>query len=182
MELASFIVGIVGLVLGIATLFKWSVDIRRRAHYRDVIKAISKLDGVIRHHRFDVVVGLADGLVPAAIIALNFRIPEVYFIDATVSLRRGNQQMLPIDVSHIPNLPGKKVLLIDNHIYTGTNMRTTVAELASKNAVLIVTMALFKHEMSTAVFEPDHHVFKVNGRVRSVPWGITPEHKSEYLS
>ncbi|MEV6276918.1 phosphoribosyltransferase family protein [Nocardia sp. NPDC051832] len=182
MELASFIIGIVGLVFGVAAMFKWTIDLRRRARYRDVIKAISKLDGVIRHHRFDVVVGLADGLVPAAIIALNFRIPEVHFVDATVSLRRGNQQMAPIDVSHIPDLSGKSVLLIDNHLYTGTNMRTAVAALAANNASAIVTMALFKHQMSTAVFEPDHYVYKVNGRVRSVPWGITPEHRSEYLS
>ncbi|MFF7114191.1 phosphoribosyltransferase family protein [Streptomyces albogriseolus] len=165
-----------GLIVGVVALFKVSIDVRRRAKWRHVISAIKKLDGRIRHYNLDVVIGLSDGLVPAGILALNYRISEIYFINSPVGRR------LPCNLSHIPDLSGKNVLLIDNHIYTGSSMREAAAALALKNPAQIVTIALFRHTVATAVFTPDHFVYTVNGKVRSVPWGTTPEHRGDYLS
>ncbi|HEY3871606.1 MAG TPA: hypothetical protein VGM10_24815, partial [Actinocrinis sp.] len=110
-------IGIAGLVVGVAALFKVSIDIRRRARWHHVVKAFRKLDNEIRHYRIDTVIGLSDGLVPAGILALNYRVNDIHFINSPVGRRSG------CSVSHIPDLSGKTVALIDNHIYTGASMR-----------------------------------------------------------
>ncbi len=182
MSIASLVVGIIGLVVGVLALFRWTLDIRRKARWKEIVTGIRKLESRIRSHHFDAVIGLADGLVPAAIIALNWRIPEIYFIDAPVSNRMRNPQSSQIETKGLPKLDGKRILLIDNHIYTGTNMRAAVDALRHLGVTDIVTAALFRHTGATAVFAPDYYVYLVHGAVRSIPWSITADHRHEYLS
>lgn len=182
MSIASFTVGVIGLLLGILALFHWTIDIRRRARWKKVVNAISKLESKIRSRRFDAVIGLADGLVPAAIIVLNWRIPEIYFIDAPLANRMRSPQAARIETKGLPKLEGKRVLLIDTHIYTGTNMRAAVQALKELDATEIVTAALFRHTGATAVFTPDYYIYEIHGGVRSEPWTITADHRHEYLS
>lgn len=182
MSIAGFTVGVIGLAVGILALFHWTIDIRRKARWKKVITAIRELEKQIRSRRFDAVIGLADGLVPAAIIVLNWRIPEIYFIDAPLANRMQSSQAARIETKGLPHLEGKRVLLVDTQIYTGTNMRAATQALKELGVTEIVTAALFRHTGTTAVFTPDYYIYEVHGAVRSEPWSITSDHRHEYLS
>lgn len=182
METISFITGILGLIIGILALFKLTIDVRRRTRWRAINRAIEKLEPRCRTKNFDVVIGLADGLVPAAILALNWRIPNIYFIDAPVANRASARRPEPLNLDGIPDLTGKRVLLIDNHIYTGTNMRAAVVALQARHPAEVVTAALFRHTGATSVFVPDESIYEVNGAVRNIPWSVTSDHRHHYLS
>jgi hypoxanthine phosphoribosyltransferase len=143
---------------------------------------VTRLIPDVKDYKPDILVALADGAVPAAIIVLNCRIPYLYFIDAPTGSRSSKKEG-NIETSSLPStFNNKRVLIVDNHIYTGTNMRMAVNEIQSRGAKEIKTLALFKHSVATAVFSPDYHAYTVHGHVRSIPWSITDDHKKAYLS
>lgn len=180
-EAVVIIVGIAGIVVGMPEFLRWIRSIFfRRLSWKDIDTAIKKVQPDIIAAKPDVVVGISDGIVPGAIIALNLRIPALYWLDMPIIFDEGKRQTTI--TGDVGDLTGKTVLVVDNHIYTGTNMKAAVQFLETKNPRQIKTLVLFKQTVKTLAFEPDFYAFEVSGEVKRVPWGFREEHYQAYRS
>lgn len=180
METAGFILGAIGVILGLVGLTTWRLRLQRPRTFRTVLKSLKNLEAEIRAYSPDVVVGLADGLVVAAIITLNYRVPQMLAIEGPV---RGTHNKRATQFhENFSDLGGKKVLLVDLHIYTGTNLRAAVELVSLSNPSEIRTLVLFKHEIPNRAIEPDYYARSASGAKAKVPWSLTPEHRETYLT
>lgn len=180
MEVTSLVVGVVGLLVALAGLTTWRLQIRKPRTFRRVLKAIRKLEPEIRDFRPDVIVGLADGLVVAAILVLNFRVDQLLAIEAPV---RSEGEIRQTQFHRtFPDLAGKRVLVVDLHIYTGTNLRAAVEIVRLSNPQEIKTLVLFRHNVPNRAIEPDMVADEASGTKAKVPWSMTREHRETYLT
>ncbi|WP_238019957.1 phosphoribosyltransferase family protein [Dactylosporangium sp. AC04546] len=182
MEVASFAVGIVGLVVGVLALFPITLRVRRRYAWRSVLAGVKRLAPEVQRFRPDAVVGLADGAVPAAILALNYRVQRLYFVDAPISGRRtGRGAELCLD--GLPDdLSGMRVLIIDNHVYTGSNLAEAVRQVRGRGAAEVVTMVVYRHVVAAPVAVPDHAAYDFADRLIPIPWSFSDGHKNAYIA
>lgn len=149
---------------------------KKKKRWNDIVNAFNKLEPTIRDINPDVIVGLADGRIIGALIAVNLRMPIFYSID----VRKDKDGACGPVLGDVGNIDGKKVLLVDNHIYTGNNMREAINFLKSKNPKEIVTLVFFQHELSIGSIQINHYAEKFKGGRRVWPWSLTQEKKAAY--
>lgn len=181
MEIISLIIGIIGLFVGALGLFKWRIDIKRNYTWNDIIKAIKKLEADIKEYNPNVIIGLSNGLLAAAIIALNYRIQILYWIDSPVLFNEKAERTTNISCE-IGDITNKKVLIVDDQLYIGKNIKDTIDILKKQSPQEIKTLVLFKHTSRNALITPDYYAYEKDANdVRKVPWGFTAEFKAAYF-
>lgn len=189
MQEFEILLGLIGLILAILGLLGISIQLRKRILWRKVINAIQEVHPKITRYNPDIIIGLADGMVVAGIIAVNF--PPIqdgktktgfrpfYTLGVTVQEEiRRNIELLGKEV--IPDLSGKRVLLVDCHIYTGQTLSEAIEFLKTKGARDLKTLVLFVHEMEEKICEPDYFAYKIKGKRHKVPWSYSNAHESVY--
>ena len=147
----------------------------------DIDTAFWKLEDDIKKYDPEVIIGLADGRIIASIIAANFCIPEFYIIDILVIQDESGKRTEIIE-GCVGNIKGKKVLLVDNHIYTGKNMSTALVFLNKKEPSKIQTVVFFKHEIGQNEVDPDYFCHLLSGPRESMafPWSYTVKYSYKY--
>ncbi|RNL78474.1 phosphoribosyltransferase family protein [Nocardioides marmorisolisilvae] len=180
LEIAGFVLSVAGLLVGLVGLTAWRLRISRPRTFRRVLKAIKKLEPEIRAYNPDVVVGLADGLVVAAILVLNFKIDQLLAIEAPVRAQGDMRQTQFYRT--FPDLSGRKVLIVDLHIYTGSNLKAAVDLVRLSQPDQIKTLVLFRHDVQNRAIEPNMVAQDAPGTKAKVPWSMTPEHRETYLT
>ena len=176
----TIFLAIASIAIGLLALPRLKRSLGRYHSWRVVVKAIRNLEDQIRELKCDVVIGLADGIVPAAIIVTNFRLGEFYFLDAPYAYTNDGRDRVVELYGNLPSLAGKKCLLVDNHIYTGTNLRAAVDYVRGRGAESVVTLVLFKHKVLAHAVEPDIYAYELSARVTKVPWSLSREHETAY--
>jgi hypoxanthine phosphoribosyltransferase len=178
----SFVTGIIGLLIGILALFGITITLRRQFPWRAVLNGIKAVTPEIEALKPDVVIGLADGAVPAAVIALNCGIEFLYFIDARTSARKEGGGAT-LGLMGLPaRLDNHRVLIVDNHIFTGTNMRAAAEEVRSRGAKEVRTCAIFRHVYPSSIFKPDYYAREISGSIIPIPWSFSPHHAGAYIA
>lgn len=151
--------------------------LRRHITWRRFRKALGK---TFHEHleksdwRPEVVVGLNSGIVSASILALNLRVPEIYFYDILPTYRHGRREQSPVLKKAI-NLAGKNVLIVDDQLYTGRSMEKLYSHLvaeAGADPERIRRYAVFRFKSAAG---PIHHLEipeggHILGSVKRVPW------------
>ena len=172
----GIILAIVGILL---TILGVRIQFRKRIFWRAIDKAFKKLELKIREYNPDVVVGLADGRIIGAIISANLRIPDFYCIDIPIKKNTKGSREVKI-YGEVGYIKDKKVLLVDNHIYTGTNMEAAFRYLKSKEPADIKKLVFFKHVAIAAAQHVDFVAFKIGGKRKKMPWSYTKEYDIDY--
>ena len=177
MDIMSIISVILGVLFGLLALFGVTIRLRKKIYWCTIKKGFKKLEQEIRRMKPEVVVGLADGRIIGAIIVSNLRIEHFYAIDIPVECdESGDRTTKILGKEHVGDLSGKKVLLVDNHVYTGVNMAAAFNFLKSKNPAEIKTLVLFKHQIVKR--EIDYFAFEIKGKRKVMPWSYTKEHET----
>jgi len=177
----NVVIGIISIMIGLLALLGIRITFRKKIPWRYITKGFKKVEPEIRRMNPDVVVGIADGVVTAAIIFTNLRIPLFYALDLPITYDEEKKRITKIS-GDVGNLTGKKVLVVDNHIYTGTNMAAAVDFLKRKNPNDIKTLVLFKHEMEGAKYKPEYFAYIIKKSRKKVPWSYTKEHETAYYT
>ena len=139
-------------------------------------EAYKELEPCIKEYDPDVIIGLADGRIIGAIIAANCGIDDFYSIDIHKSGRQKDKVL-----GTIGDLKNKKVLLVDNHIYTGSNWKIANDEISNKGAAQIRGLVLFKHSISVHL-HVDYFAFILSGDNRKkMPWAYSKAHSRRYV-
>lgn len=181
-EIIITIIGtILGIIFGILSLtnVKLRLKLSKNISWRDIKKAFEKLEPEIRQINPDVVVGLADGRIIGAIIVANLRFPFFYTIDNPIKYDEKGKRIINI-MGEVGNIKDKHVLLVDNHIYTGTNMEAAKKHLYELGASKITTLVFFKHEVGASASKIDHFAYTIKGKRKVMPWSYTKEHDNAY--
>lgn len=168
------------LIIGVLSLIGFRIKRGRKISWKQIDKALKKIEPDIREYSPDVLVGLADGRIICAIIAANLRISEVYAIDIPIEYDNLGRRQTQIH-GFVGNIEDKKVLLVDSHIYTGTNMRVALNHLREKKPKILKTAVLFKHEVGDAAQLVDMFAILIDGKRKHMPWSYTEEHQNAYL-
>lgn len=160
--------------------------------WRDIERAFQKIQRKIDNYDPDVIIGLADGVVIAGIIATNFCFCTEskskynyrycftpYYTLGVYVTPKG--EVVLLGKAAIPNLSGKRVLLVDDHIYTGVTMRKAIKFLeAGRKASYVQPVVLFAHEVRQLVGKEVWYARKLKGKRTSVPWSYTENHYKVY--
>ena len=143
-------------------------------------EGILKVEQKIIEFSPDTVLAIADGLVPAGIICTNYGIRECYFWALPIHRDENNIRILPPEPEGF-SLSGKKVLIVDDHTVTGTNLEAA-RRFVEKQTLEFKSLVLFKQPGKTRPVEPDIYAFDEPTEIKQVPWSITSEHKRDYHS
>jgi len=130
----------------------------------------------------DVIVALNDGIVPAAFVARNLRIHDVHYVVHDFDRKSGQVEVSTLSELKA-DLRGKRILLIDDQIYSGRGMEAVYARLLSLGAEpeSINRAALFRYE--NAPYRPPLEIEaprSTRGTVKVAPWSYTPAHRRRY--
>lgn len=176
----NLLLSIAGLILGILSLIGIRIKIQRKVSWRQIDNAFKELEPRIRDYDPDVIVGVADGRIVGAIIAANLRIPDFYVIDMPIEYDDEGRRVIQINGA-VGDIKNKKVLLVDNHIYTGTNMEAAFNYLMDKDPISIKKAVFFKHVVGAAAHHIDYYAYMIDGKRKVMPWSYTKEHDNAYL-
>lgn len=185
----SILIGIASFVIGLLSFLGIRIRRSSKISWRDVKRGFKKLELDIRKYDPDIIIGLADGAVIAGIIATNFCFSCVtnfcfspcYILGVTVTYEdKGKKTIKLLGKDAIGDLSGKKVLVVDNHIYTGATLKETVEFVISKNPKEIKTLVLFNHEVEEKICAPDYYAYIIKGKRKKVPWSYTKDHEAVY--
>ena len=184
MDAVSFAIGIAGFVIGMLSLFGVTMSLKKRYPWKIVLRGIEDVSAQIEHQspKPDTIIALGDGAVPAAVLALNLGISILYFIDApTVS--RGQKGGPSLDTSGLPpTLKGRRVLLVDNHIFTGVNMVAAVEIVRSLEPEDVKTCAIFCLSSVSSIISPDYSYSIFDSQRIPIPWGYSKLHRDTYVA
>ena len=194
METISFALGVVGVIIGIPAVFGMTVTLRRRYNWRAVMLGVRDVATQIEEEEQkkthpwapNMIIGLADGAVPAAMLALNLRIQRLYFVDAPTSSRT-DEVLANLFLDNLPpkfNNEYDKLLIVDNHIFSGNNMRAAVSAMVARGACRenIRTCAILRNDYPSAAFTPDFTAKEFRGGKTAIPWSFSDGHKSAYVA
>lgn len=95
-------------------------------------------------------------------------------------LRDEDKYRVTTIIGEVGDIRGKNVIIVDNHIYTGTNMKTALDFVKSKSPRSVTTAVLFKHQDVPCVIEPDIWVWEEKTEPMTVPWAFTEVHHRGY--
>jgi hypoxanthine phosphoribosyltransferase len=157
--------------------------------WAEFMESLELLSAHVETYRPDAIVGLADGMIAAAILSVNQPTDRfagfnpIHCLGVRIRRSGNRSESRHIDLlgtDCIPDLTGKKVLLIDDHIYTGATMQVAVDFLRTRNPLEIRTMVVFENEMEEKQFVPDIRGKTIKGGRKRVPWSYTEHHFKAY--
>ena len=151
------------------TVYSWS----------SIMAAVQKIIPKILERRPDVIIGIGNGMVTASMLAVNMESVLCYCLNMPV-LRDENKSRVTKIVGKIGDLTDKNVVIVDNHIYTGTNMKKAIDFVKSKRPKSVTTAVLFKHQDMPSVIEPDIWIWEEKTEPMIVPWAFTDVHHRGY--
>lgn len=147
-----------------------------RKSWGEVLKMLERLHTQMRAQSFhpDVVVGIdREGSIVASIFAFNWRLKPYCALDRTFVITGHDRTVEIIDTIRDESIKGRKVLIIDCEVNTGTTMRAAKDFITrKKGAVEVRTMALGASITSTLT--PDYVAFEFAQRPYW-PWEYTEE-------
>jgi hypoxanthine phosphoribosyltransferase len=189
MDTVSFVLGVVGVAIAVPGLLGLTVSIRRGYRWKLVLKGIETIVRTMSMTGWwpDVVIGLGDGAVPAAILVLNCRIRKSYFIDAPTS-GRNSPHAAPANLSleGVPaNFgPQERILILDNHVFSGANLRAACEVVIARgaSAANVKTAVLLVHNYPSRPWRPDFYAMQIKSGSTRIPWSFTDEHTAVYLA
>jgi len=179
-------------ILSSAARLIWTVrdsirfSITRKISWGQIDRAFQKLRGNIEGYRPDVIIGLADGGVAAGIIATNFGLCDghhsCFSPYYTLGVAVGNEnQIILLGKEFIPDLTGKRILLVDDHIYTGRTMEAAVTFLQNdRHTKEVQPIVFFAHEVNCTTAMQVWYAYKLRGRRIQVPWSYTKSHRAVF--
>lgn len=185
----DLVLGIAGLVIGILSLAGFQLRLKRVLSWKQVRSACEELLPKLTEYGPDLIIGINDGGVVAGILSTNHQSRRnksphfLPFIVLGMAIKRdmsGSKEMSLIGTELIPDLSGKKILVVDNHLYTGATLRHTINFLNTRNPKEIRSLVLFNHEMKQKLIEPDYVGRAFSANRRRVPWSIGHSHYSVY--
>lgn len=149
--------------------------------WADVDKAFTKIKRYVEDFNPEVIIGLADGRIVGGIIAQNLRINEFFGIDIPVC--DNNRNFIPPEGRTIygkfSDVTGKRVLLVDNHVFTGANMELAKGYIAKYDPADLKTLVFFKSNL--ARFQPDFIADEFDVGLRMLmPWSYTKKYRTAY--
>lgn len=134
----------------------------------------------LRKQSITTIVAVNDGLVPAAILARNLGIVEVQYVVVDEKANAYDSGIPPLTL----DLSARKVLLLDDQIYTGRSMTAAhrmLLQMEGASADRIVRTALFRFDTPIVERMLDLEAPRITkGRIRMMPWSFTPEHQKRY--
>lgn len=176
--------GVLNTVLSILNYFGIKVRFSTRISWKRLISAVKKIDPDIKKYNPDVIIGLSDGMVVAGIIATNISFSHFlsyYTLGVEVQHDHDGERIIQLlGKEVIPKLTGKKVLIVDNHIYTGVTLKKALDFLETRDAREVKSLVLFDHEIEEKVCNPNFKAYTIRGKRSRVPWSYSECHKSLY--
>ena len=172
------------ITIGVAIVVTWLVSqpgleflqrLRRHITWRRFASAVRCTLNHLENSdwRPNVVIGLNSGVVPASILALNLRVPEIYFYELLPRYRDGQRYQEVAQDKHI-DLSGKNVLIVDDQAYTGGSMDALYKHLianAHADPQRVKRCALFEFRSGAGSPRLDIPAAGyVRGNVKRVPW------------
>jgi len=91
-----------------------------------------------------------------------------------------SKSLLIIGEELIPDIKDKKVLIVDNHIYTGGSLQAVVKFIKKYNPKQIKTLVVFNHKLKKKLIEPDYIGKTFSSNRHLVPWSISEHHRVVY--
>jgi len=167
------------ILFGILGIIGFKLSFSNKISWHKINKAYKKIESQLLEYGPDVLIGIADGRITGGIIAANLQIDEFYVIDMPIKYENGNR--ITQIKGKIGNIKDKKVLLFDNHIYTGTNMEEASKYIVKKSPALLKKAVFFKHEVGNASHKVDYYSYKIGGKRKLMPWSYTKLHDNAYL-
>lgn len=156
------------------------ISVRRRVSWRSIKKGLEKLEPYVRKFKPDVIIGISGGgIVVGALIAVNWRFFPFYALDITSAQDEKGGRKIIIGENTIGDLTGKKVLLVDNELYTGQTMKEAMKFLdMHKHPEEIKTLVIFKLSAPT-VYNPDYCAYLIKRKI-IIPWSYKEEFEKIY--
>lgn len=143
------------------------------------MEAVQKIIPLILERQPDVIIGIGNGMVTASMLAVNMESVLCYCLNMPVQRDEDKSRVTTI-FGEIGDLMNKNVVIVDNHIYTDTNMKTALDFMKSKSPKSVTTAVLFKHQGMPSVIEPDIWILGEKTKTMTVPWAFTEVHHHGY--
>jgi hypoxanthine phosphoribosyltransferase len=140
------------------------------SEYGTLVERLAKLvasDGL----KFDLVIGIARGGVPVAMVVSDRLAAKVDFINVKSYIGLGTRQRPKILTTITEEIRGEQVLLVDDIIDEGDTMKTVTDYLMTKDPAGIKTAALFTKPWSS--LHPDFSLSVVDS------WVVFPYERGE---
>ena len=183
----NLVIGIVGVFLSILVplIGAWRAWRNRYIYsWKKVCRAVHTIYEEMKAQGVepDVIVAFAKGgLIVADLLNHEFgnRLPICTFY--TRRLTRGRERVVEINTTYanLDNLVGKKILLVDDVVQSGSTLREVVHLLTETHRVdrKNIVVAVLAVPKAVTLFDPDFHVFEFEyGEKRPVlPWGVVPK-------
>lgn len=186
-EIILFALGSIITLIASGPGVEWVNSFQNKISWKRVIETLSTpqigelLNG---KDRPDIIVGLNGGIAPAGILALNYHINEIYFINLFPYIGPSAKNLTDFSEYIFPeSIKDKKILLVDDQFVSGHSMELAV-NILIKNGVKkenIKRFALFRYKIpsSTLPLEIDTS-FKITGRLKKAPWIISEQMERFY--
>ncbi len=168
-----FILGIIVTVILSSPGIELIQNYRRRITWRMVMKAMQNphLASQIQKVNPDVIVGLNSGIVPASILAFNFKMEELVFYNVISEYdNTGKETEATIPNKEI-NYSGKKVLIIDSQVYSGRSMERLFLHIKEKGPKELHRLAIFQYlSPATRIDYELKSPATIRGSLKKEPW------------
>ena len=138
--------------------------------WEDVEKIADKLVKKIKSSGFkpDYIIGITKGgLIPLSLLAKRLGIKKILTVSATLSKKDKKLKII-----YAPNidLKGKKVLLVDEIVETGTTLKKISKMLTDKYNVGELKTATLGMNKDRGKFHPDYYIIEEQGEWVVFPW------------
>ena len=190
-DMLFFIVGlIVSVVLSGPVIWFFSIvyyRAKRRISWASFFKKLSSPDLraqiMVNNRKPDIIIGVNSGIVPAAILAFNFQIDTLRYLQCMPDYSTGDRETPAIDLSGL-NVAGKEVLIVDDQYYSGGTLRDVlhaVKQLAGADPKRIRTFAVYAYDGPSHPVRLDiKNLGRVTGVLARVPWVFSDEIAHHY--
>lgn len=173
--LTNSIIVVISLAASAITI--WTFIRRDRITWRKVAKLVVQLLDEIRSDGFapDYIIGVGrGGSIVAGMLAGNGGHIPLFVVD-TILEREDGVNEVAIRNKTLPNVKGKKVLLVVGEVFSGQDLITAKQHMQNSEYEILKTMSMFYHPAST--IKPDYIGMKTK-KPESAPWRITDAYRS----
>lgn len=179
-NLLYFILGSL-LTFLLSSYFKGLIERwRRRPSWNTFFKCLTdkRVLEPIQAEKPDVIIGINNGIVPASILATNLGIEDLHYYHIFPEVDDDGTRKDPKFHELKCNLSGKRILIVDDQLFSGKTMDAMYRFVLSQPGVQkskVVRLALFRQPLAIQELElPSPGI--LGGAIRRVPWSFTKEH------
>lgn len=183
--LLAALVTVIGVVSGVIALWEFAVRFRRRTAltWGDIQPSMDDLIERVRQDVFDpeVVLGIGrGGAIVAAMVATRLKQDERFvFVDTmSESLKHGRKRVSIRFPESVPDLAGKRVLIVVGELYMGLDLDAAIEFVEARQAAAIRTLTLLAGP--TTIVKPDLCGIATK-HAPLAPWRITDAGKGGRL-